>query len=130
MSDYPADLHEWVTFDDEDGDTWQVDLTFLTSNYGCIYGKGCPAIADRCRDRCQPLCHAGDHGLGDFTTCFHGVELWAFASDEPHISVKRPWHHQDVGKNDRSIKSETIDWLQSDLYSLLRVEAERYEIGF
>ena len=44
MSDYPADLHEWVTFDDEDGDTWQFDLTFLTSNYGCIYGKGCPGV--------------------------------------------------------------------------------------
>ena len=44
MSDYPADLHEWVSFDDEDGDTWQFDLTFLTSNYGCIYGKGCPGV--------------------------------------------------------------------------------------
>lgn len=44
MSDYPADLHEWVTFDDEDGDTWQFDLTFLTSNYGCIYGNGCPGV--------------------------------------------------------------------------------------
>ena len=44
MSDYPADLHEWVTFDDESGDTWQFDVTFLTSNYGCIYGKGCLGV--------------------------------------------------------------------------------------
>lgn len=44
MTEIPGDLHEWVTFDDEDGDTWQFDVTFLTSNYGCIYGRGCPGV--------------------------------------------------------------------------------------
>ena len=41
MSDTPPDLHEWITFADEDGDNWLFDVTFLTSNYGCIYGRGC-----------------------------------------------------------------------------------------
>ena len=40
----PTDAHEWVTFDDDDGNTWQFDVTFLTSNYGCIYGRGCPGV--------------------------------------------------------------------------------------
>ena len=44
MSAIPGDLHEWITFDDDDGDTWQFDLTFLTSNYGCIYGRGCLGV--------------------------------------------------------------------------------------
>ena len=44
MSEIPVDLHEWVSFDDEEGDTWLFDVTFLTSNYGCIYGRGCPGV--------------------------------------------------------------------------------------
>ncbi len=44
MSEIPVDLHEWVSFDDDDGDTWLFDVTFLTSNYGCIYGRGCPGV--------------------------------------------------------------------------------------
>lgn len=40
----PDDLHEWITFRDDDGATWQFDVTFLTSNYGCIYGRGCPGV--------------------------------------------------------------------------------------
>lgn len=39
-----SDIHEWVAFDDANGDTWQFDVTFLTSNYGCIYGRGCPGV--------------------------------------------------------------------------------------
>jgi hypothetical protein len=38
------DLHEWVHLDDSDGHTWAFDVTFLTSNYGCIYGRGCPGV--------------------------------------------------------------------------------------
>ncbi len=38
------DLHEWVSFDDDDGDTWSFDVTFLTSNWTCIYGRGCPGV--------------------------------------------------------------------------------------
>ena len=33
------DLHEWVSFEDPDEDrTWVFDLTFLTSNWTCLYG--------------------------------------------------------------------------------------------
>ncbi|NCG36699.1 MAG: hypothetical protein GWP48_04125 [Actinobacteria bacterium] len=44
MTSYPEDLHEWATFHDDDGDSWLFDLTFLTSNYECIFGKGCLGV--------------------------------------------------------------------------------------
>jgi hypothetical protein len=33
---------ETVTFRDTDGWSWEFDLTFLLSNYRCIWGQGCP----------------------------------------------------------------------------------------
>ncbi|MEM7341455.1 MAG: hypothetical protein AAF467_22570 [Actinomycetota bacterium] len=36
---------EWISLADEDDDsTWLFDVAFLTSNYHCIYGQGCPGI--------------------------------------------------------------------------------------
>lgn len=41
----PADAHEWVSFDDPDEErTWVFDVTFLTSNWTCIYGRGCLGV--------------------------------------------------------------------------------------
>jgi len=40
------DTHEWLSFE-HDGDTYQFDVTFLTSSYTCIYGAGCPGILAR-----------------------------------------------------------------------------------
>jgi hypothetical protein len=39
------DAHEWLSVDVDD-DTYLFDLTFLTSTWSCIYGNGCPGIAD------------------------------------------------------------------------------------
>ena len=33
---------ETVTFQDGDGWSWEFDLTFMLSNYQCIWGRGCP----------------------------------------------------------------------------------------
>jgi hypothetical protein len=33
---------EEATFTDGDGWSWGFDLTFMLSNYGCIWGRGCP----------------------------------------------------------------------------------------
>ncbi len=41
----PEDLHEWVSFDDPDEDrTWVFDVTFLTSPWTCIFGRGCQGV--------------------------------------------------------------------------------------
>jgi hypothetical protein len=62
----PEDLHEWVSFDDEDEDrTWVWDVTFLTSNYTCIYGRGCPGILDGPAPELeQGCCSYGAHFTG------------------------------------------------------------------
>src|SRR5690606_4663214 len=39
----PRQVHEWVSLE-VDGETYQFDLTFLTSNWRCLYGDGCPGI--------------------------------------------------------------------------------------
>ena len=39
----PEDLHEWLSFDLDD-DTYQFDVTFLTSPWTCIFGRGCPGV--------------------------------------------------------------------------------------
>lgn len=39
------DLHEWVSFEDpEEERTWVFDLTYLTSNWRCIFGQGCQGV--------------------------------------------------------------------------------------
>jgi hypothetical protein len=40
----PADNHEWLSLDDDEGTTWLFDLAYFSSNYHCIYGQGCPSI--------------------------------------------------------------------------------------
>jgi hypothetical protein len=36
--------HETATFTDSDGWSWEFDLAFMLSHYGCIWGCGCPDI--------------------------------------------------------------------------------------
>jgi hypothetical protein len=41
----PPDTHEWVSFEDPDEErTWVFDVTFLTSNWTCIFGNGCQGV--------------------------------------------------------------------------------------
>lgn len=39
----PDDLHEWLSLD-FDGDTYLFDVTFLLSNWTCIFGRGCQGV--------------------------------------------------------------------------------------
>ncbi len=63
----PADVHEWVSFEDPDEDrTWVFDLTFLTSRWGCIFGRGCPGIlAEPAPELGHGCCSHGAHLSGD-----------------------------------------------------------------
>jgi hypothetical protein len=41
----PPDAHEWVSFEDEEEErTWVFDVTFLASNWTCIFGQGCLGV--------------------------------------------------------------------------------------
>jgi hypothetical protein len=67
---------EWLTFPapEDDGLQFRVNVSFLLSNYRCIYGCGCPGILD---EQHQPA-------LG---CCAHGVE---FTDDEDfrHVAAR------------------------------------------
>ena len=45
MARPPVDSREWVSFEDEDEErTWVFDVSFLTSNWKCIFGEGCQGV--------------------------------------------------------------------------------------
>ena len=57
------DRHEWVSFVDPDEDrTWNFDLTFLTSMWTCIFGRGCKGVlTGDAEDLAQGCCSYGAH---------------------------------------------------------------------
>jgi hypothetical protein len=59
----PPDQHEWVSFTDPDEErTWVFDLTFLTSNWTCIFGRGCQGVlTEDATDLVQGCCSYGAH---------------------------------------------------------------------
>lgn len=62
----PEDLHEWVSFEDPDEDrTWLFDVTFLTSDWTCIFGRGCHGVlTEDAADMAQGCCSYGAHFTG------------------------------------------------------------------
>jgi hypothetical protein len=51
------DGRRWLSFDDPyEERTWMFDLTFLTSSWQCIYGRGCPGIETRPAPEAQRGC--------------------------------------------------------------------------
>lgn len=81
---------EWLSFEDPtEHRTWLFDVTFLTSDWRCIYGEGCPGIEE------EP---APEAALG---CCSHG----AYLSDEDDLRHVRDcieqlddslWQHRGV----------------------------------
>lgn len=63
----PADLHEWVSFEDPGEDrTWVFDVTFLMSPWTCIFGRGCPGVlTGPAPELVQGCCSYGAHFTGD-----------------------------------------------------------------
>ena len=59
----PKDAHEWVSFEDEKEErTWRFDLTFLESNWECIFGNGCQGVlTGPAPELVQGCCSYGAH---------------------------------------------------------------------
>jgi hypothetical protein len=62
----PAGTHEWVSFpDSEEERTWLFDVTFLASNWTCIFGRGCQGVlTGPAEDLIQGCCSYGAHLTG------------------------------------------------------------------
>ena len=63
MTSLPTDAHEWVSFDDTKRQrTWMFDVTFLESNWTCIFGQGCQGVlTEAAPDLVQGCCSYGAH---------------------------------------------------------------------
>ncbi len=63
----PEDLHEWISFEDPLEDrTWVFDVTFLTSPWTCIYGRGCQGVLTGPSEELeQGCCSYGAHFVDD-----------------------------------------------------------------
>ena len=62
----PGGAHEWVSFPDpEEERTWLFDVTFLESNWTCIYGRGCQGVlTGPAPELVQGCCSYGAHLTG------------------------------------------------------------------
>ncbi|MGO9855979.1 MAG: hypothetical protein ACLPYY_13160 [Acidimicrobiales bacterium] len=63
MARLPIDPHEWISFEDEHEErTWVFDVTFLTSNWTCIFGNGCQGVlTGPAPELVQGCCSYGAH---------------------------------------------------------------------
>jgi hypothetical protein len=63
MTTPPIDTHEWVSFEDLDEHrTWVFDVTFLMSNWTCIFGRGCQGVlTGPAEELVQGCCSYGAH---------------------------------------------------------------------
>ena len=63
----PDDAHEWISFEDPDEDrTWVFDVTFLSSPWTCVYGRGCQGVlTGPAEDMVQGCCSYGAHFTDD-----------------------------------------------------------------
>lgn len=63
----PTDLHDWLSFEDPDEErTWLFDLTFLRSNWTCIFGRGCKGVlTEDFTEANQGCCSYGAHLTGE-----------------------------------------------------------------
>lgn len=88
----PEDLHEWVSFEDPTEDrTWVFDVTFLTSPWTCIYGRGCQGVLTGPAEELeQGCCSYGAHFIDandEATTLAYAARLTA---DQ--------WQHRDLAR--------------------------------
>jgi hypothetical protein len=63
VTSIPPDAHEWVSFDDTKRQrTWMFDVTFLESNWTCIFGNGCQGVlTEATPELVQGCCSYGAH---------------------------------------------------------------------
>ena len=97
--------HEWLSFADPDGTTWMFDVTFLVSDWTCIYGRGCKGVLDHDAT-------ALNHGC-----CSHGAH---FADAADRVRVRRyiarlradQWEHKRLARQlgGPLARNEDGDW--------------------
>lgn len=80
----PPPAHEWVSFEDPDEDrTWVFDVTFLTSGWTCIYGRGCQGVlTEPAPELVHGCCSYGAHMVDDEDTARVEAAAQTLSDDE------------------------------------------------
>ena len=93
----PDSAHEWVSFeDDEEERTWVFDVTFLTSNWTCIFGNGCQGVlTGPSPELVQGCCSYGAH----FTDHDDVAKIERLAADLP----AEHWQYRDRGVTKKGV---------------------------
>lgn len=88
----PEDLHEWISFEDPSEDrTWVFDVTFLTSPWTCIYGRGCQGVLTGPAEELeQGCCSYGAH----FVDADDAAATLAYAER----LTSEQWQHRDAAR--------------------------------
>jgi hypothetical protein len=83
-----APVREWATFEHPDGTRWEVDVTFLTSGWRCLFGCGCQGVLTAPAPELeQGCCSYGAHTSDDedrdrvvAAAARLGKDVWQFAA--------------------------------------------------
>ncbi len=94
----PDDAREWVSFEDPGEErTWVFDVTFLTSNWTCIYGHGCQGVlTEPTPELAHGCCSYGAHLID-------GKDARRVEKAAATLTAEQ-WQFRDRGKKDGVIK--------------------------
>ncbi|MCU1455518.1 MAG: hypothetical protein JWN46_3664 [Acidimicrobiales bacterium] len=93
----PEDLHELVSFADPDEDrTWVFDVSFLTSPWTCIFGRGCQGVLTGPAPELQ-------HGCCSYGAHFTGPEDIAHTEKMAARLTDEQWQHRAVAQREGTI---------------------------
>jgi len=104
----PTGTHEWVSFPDPEEDrTWVFDVTFLESNWTCIFGNGCQGVlTGPAPELVQGCCSYGAHFTGkkdvrrvSAAAATLTDDQWQFRSKAVPRDGKRTWRIARSGKD-------------------------------
>ncbi len=98
---------EWYEFDDpaSEGVVWRIDVTFLSSRWNCIYGRGCHGILE------APV-EQSVHGCCSYGAYFSGDEDRQRVQEAASRLTGAEWQYQHKAKAGRGIgraKTPVVD---------------------
>lgn len=94
------DRHEWLSFEDPDEQrTWLFDLTFLLSDWTCIFGNGCKGVlTEDFSEAEQGCCSYGAH--------FTGADDAERTAERARSLTASQWQFRDVGLLDGVVETD------------------------
>jgi len=103
----PPDAHEWVSFEDPDEErTWVFDVTFLLSNWTCIFGNGCQGVlTGPTPEMVQGCCSYGAHFTDDEDVA--RVEAAAATLTDEHWQFRKQGLKRGIVKTSKSGEKTT-----------------------